>query len=64
MLFRGRDYFVNGERIDAPARARGLLSRLADERSLPPGEGLSAPLLHLLRPWYLAGWLHVGERDD
>ena len=64
MLFRGRDYFVNGERIDAPARARALLSRLADERSLPPGEGLSAPLLHLLRPWYLAGWLHLGERDD
>jgi 50S ribosomal protein L16 3-hydroxylase len=64
MLFRGRDYFVNGERIEAPARARGLLSRLADERSLPAGERLSGPLLHLLRSWYVAGWLHVGEQDD
>ena len=64
MLFRGRDYFVNGERIEAPARARGVLVRLANERALPPGERLSGPLARLLHSWYLAGWLRTGERDD
>jgi 50S ribosomal protein L16 3-hydroxylase len=64
MLFRGRDYFVNGELVAAPARARGLLARLADERSLPPGGDMSKPLLQLLHAWYLAGWLRVGERHD
>jgi len=64
MLFRGRDYFVNGERVEAPARARGALVRLANERALPPGERLSGPLARLLHSWYLAGWLRTGERDD
>lgn len=64
MLFRGRDYFINGERIEAPPGARERLSRLADERALHPGERASKPLLRLLHEWYLAGWLHVGERHD
>jgi 50S ribosomal protein L16 3-hydroxylase len=64
MLFRGRDYFVNGERVEAPERARRLLSRLANERSLPPAERMPGPLLELLRAWYLAGWLRVGEGND
>jgi 50S ribosomal protein L16 3-hydroxylase len=61
MLFRGADYFVNGESVE-PGRARALLSRLADERALAPRESLSPPLLRLLHGWYLAGWLHVGGR--
>jgi 50S ribosomal protein L16 3-hydroxylase len=64
MLFRGRDYFVNGERIEADARARAPLTRLADERALPPGAHLSKPLLRLLHPWYLAGWLCIGGEND
>ena len=64
MLFRGRDYFVNGERIEAPARAREALVRLADERSLPSGARMSDPLARLLHAWYLAGWLRIGERHD
>jgi 50S ribosomal protein L16 3-hydroxylase len=64
MLFRGRDYFINGERVEAPAGARARLSRLADERSLRPGERTSKPLLRLLHEWYLTGWLHIGERHD
>ena len=64
MLFRGRDYFINGERVEAPAAARGLLSRLADDRALHPGERASKPILGLLHGWYLAGWLHVGESHD
>ncbi|HUL92960.1 MAG TPA: cupin domain-containing protein [Burkholderiales bacterium] len=59
MLYRGRDTFINGERASAGAREQ--LSRLADERTLRPGERVPGPLLHLLHEWYLAGWLHIGE---
>jgi 50S ribosomal protein L16 3-hydroxylase len=62
MLFRRPDFFVNGERIVASG-GRGLLVRLADERSLPPGERVRAALAGTLHAWYLAGWLHIGERD-
>ena len=62
MLFRGSDYFVNGEHVESRRRDLGLLSRLANERSLPPAQRVSGPLARLLHSWYLAGWLRVGER--
>ena len=33
---------------------------------LPPGTPASElqPLLRLLHPWYLAGWLRIGERHE
>ena len=61
MLYRRRDYFINGERVEAPAGARQRLSRLADERFLSPGGPASKLLLRLLHQWYLAGWVHIGE---
>jgi 50S ribosomal protein L16 3-hydroxylase len=64
MLFRGRDFFVNGERV---APSRGLwtwLVRLADERALSSGRRMPAPLLRLLHGWYLAGWLRIGDRHE
>jgi len=62
MLFSGLDFFVNGERFAPPARLRAALSRLANERRLEAGPGgLSRPLLQLLYPWYLSGWLHIGD---
>jgi 50S ribosomal protein L16 3-hydroxylase len=64
MLFRERDFFVNGERVEPPRRLRGVLARLADERILPPGMRLPRPLLRLLYDWYLAGWLRIGERHE
>jgi 50S ribosomal protein L16 3-hydroxylase len=64
MLFRERDFFVNGERVEPPGRLRRVLARLADERVLPPGMRLPYPLLGLLYDWYLAGWLHIGERHE
>src|SRR2546425_5866253 len=36
MLFRGRDFFVNGERVEPPKHLWAPLARLADERVLPP----------------------------
>jgi 50S ribosomal protein L16 3-hydroxylase len=64
MLFRGRDFFVNGERFEPHGAMRRALARLADERALPPHGRLPQPLLRLLHGWYLAGWLHIGERHE
>ena len=64
MLFREREFFVNGEQVEPPGRLRRFLARLADERVLPPGEHLPQPLLGLLHDWYLAGWLRIGERHE
>jgi len=64
MLFRERDFFVNGERFEPLGRLRRRLARLADERILPPGERLPQPLLRLLHDWYLAGWLRIGEHPE
>jgi 50S ribosomal protein L16 3-hydroxylase len=63
MLFRGADFFLNGERIEARSGERGLLARLADERSLPAGARVPRALARRLHAWYLAGWLHLGESD-
>jgi 50S ribosomal protein L16 3-hydroxylase len=64
MLFRGRDFFVNGERIEPPKHLWSRLARLADERALPPGGRLPQELLRLLRGWYLAGWLCTGDGHE
>jgi 50S ribosomal protein L16 3-hydroxylase len=64
MLFRERDFFVNGERVEPPGGLRRVLARLADERVLPPGMRLPRRLLRLLYDWYLAGWLRIGERHE
>ncbi len=64
MLFRGRDFFVNGERFEPPRHLRARLARLADERVLPPGARLPRPLLQLLHGWYLAGWLRTVDRHE
>jgi hypothetical protein len=64
MLFRERDFFVNGERVEPPGSSRRVLERLADERVLPRGMRLPHPLLRLLYDWYLAGWLRIGERHE
>jgi 50S ribosomal protein L16 3-hydroxylase len=61
MLFREREFFVNGERVEPPGHLRSALARLADERALPPGERFPQPLFRLLHAWYLAGWLRIGE---
>ncbi len=62
MLFRGRDFFLNGEWTEAVTPLRPWLARLADERALPPRARLPQALFRLLHGWYLSGWLHIGDR--
>lgn len=62
MLFRNRDFFINGEKVESSARTRVWLERLADERALPPP--LPKALLPRLHSWFLDGWIRIGERHD
>lgn len=64
MLFRGRGFFVNGERVEPPRRLWTWLVRLADERTLPARRRMPAKLLRFLHGWYLAGWLRIGDRHE
>ena len=63
MLFRGADFFLNGERFAASSRERGQLARLADERSLPAGSRVPRSLARRLHAWYDAGWVRLGTRN-
>ncbi|MEW5786364.1 MAG: cupin domain-containing protein [Pseudomonadota bacterium] len=59
LLFRGRQFFMNGETLEVSPALAGKLRRLADTRELP-GDLLDESLLDLCHAWYLAGYLAVG----
>ncbi len=56
LLFSGKRFFINGERLEPAPGMRRPLRQLADERSLPPAR-LPDELIALLYEWYLAGYL-------
>ncbi len=58
LLFRGRQFFMNGEKLEAPPGLSPMLRKLADRRQLPPGP-LHADLLEILYDWYRAGFLAI-----
>jgi 50S ribosomal protein L16 3-hydroxylase len=58
MLVRGRDVYMNGERLRLP-RASKALAALANMRELPPGAGLGAALASVLYAWYKAGYIEI-----
>ncbi len=57
LLFSGKAYFINGERMDPSAALRRPLTRLADHRALEPS-AIGNDLLPTLHEWYRAGFLH------
>lgn len=59
MLFHGPAFYINGERLLAPAAHQRLLTELADRRALPPVELPNDVLAHLY-DWYKAGYLWPG----
>ncbi|MCX7672189.1 MAG: cupin domain-containing protein [Thiobacillaceae bacterium] len=59
LLFHGRTFYINGERVPAgPGQYRTLVA-LADARRLGP-QALPAGVLPLLHAWYQQGYLHIG----
>jgi 50S ribosomal protein L16 3-hydroxylase len=62
MLFRGRLFFINGERHEAAGTAARLLRGLADRRRLAPPLELDGEAARLLYPWYRAGYILLGDK--
>jgi 50S ribosomal protein L16 3-hydroxylase len=61
LLFSGTMFFLNGEPVDAGAKARPCLQRLADERRLAGPMKAPEEFWDLAHEWYLQGFLHPGE---
>jgi len=61
MLFRGRALFVNGEAVVAGMTTARLLSRLADNRSLPARARPGREAARLLYRWYRDGYICLGD---
>lgn len=57
MLYYGKHVFINGERVEAEGAFLELLTRLADQRQLPPGQEVSEDAFGMLYSWTRAGWL-------
>jgi len=60
LAFSGTMFFLNGERVAAPPAARPALRRLADGRSLAPGEDAPRELWDLAYEWYRRGFARTG----
>ncbi len=63
LLFSGRMFFLNGETVAAPERARPALRRLADERRLRAPVRAAAAFWDTAHAWYVQGYVDI-ERED
>jgi 50S ribosomal protein L16 3-hydroxylase len=61
MLFRGNTIFMNGDAAGLAARPARMLTRLADQRELPPGTRLDRGTVRRLYEWYRAGYIILGD---
>ena len=61
LMFSGTMFFLNGEEVEAPARARAMLQQLADERRLPGPVKAPPEFWDVAHAWYLQGFAHAGE---
>jgi hypothetical protein len=55
-------FFLNGERIDAPAAARPMLRRLADARVFAPGSAAPREFWDLAHAWHGRGFVRIGRQ--
>jgi 50S ribosomal protein L16 3-hydroxylase len=62
LVFSGTMFFLNGERIDAPASARPALRRLADARVLAAGSAASREFWDLAHAWHSRGFVRIGRQ--
>lgn len=58
LLFHGRKFFINGERLDVETEVAAYLRAIADRRYLTPA-ALPNRLVEVLYEWYLAGYVIV-----
>ena len=61
LLFSGTMLYLNGEAGRVPARAGGLIRRLADEARLPAPVRAPRGFWDAAHAWYLHGFVHAGE---
>jgi 50S ribosomal protein L16 3-hydroxylase len=59
LLYSGRAFFANGERIEVPAGARAILKALAERRSIDGRRLARGPLAELISGWLRAGYAHL-----
>jgi 50S ribosomal protein L16 3-hydroxylase len=61
LMFSGTMFFMNGEEVQAPAKARAILQQLADQRTLPGPVKAPKEFWDIAHAWYLHGFAHEGE---
>jgi 50S ribosomal protein L16 3-hydroxylase len=64
LLYRRNRYYVNGELLEVPVRARSTLRRIADHRRLNAEECANFEqkdheIVEILYDWYASGWLQL-----
>jgi 50S ribosomal protein L16 3-hydroxylase len=57
LLYSGNDFFLNGDRIDVPSRARPAMHEFADRREIRAARLSSLSIAE----WRRAGYVHLGE---
>ena len=63
LLYSGGDFFLNGDRVPVPARARTAMRELAERRQIDVAR--LAALRQLVGEWRRAGYAHLRkDRDD
>lgn len=61
LLYCGARFFLNGDAVPVPGRARGAMRELADRREVDAGR--LAALASLVGEWRRAGYAHLGSRN-
>ncbi|MEP7069576.1 MAG: cupin domain-containing protein [Usitatibacter sp.] len=61
LMFSGTMFFMNGEELEAPAKARVALQAIADERRLQGPVDAPREFWDVAHAWYLQGFAHAGE---
>ena len=57
LLYAGSDFFLNGDRIDVPSRARAAMRQLAERRQIDAARLASLPI----GEWRRAGYVHLRQ---
>jgi 50S ribosomal protein L16 3-hydroxylase len=62
MLYRGREFYVNGAACTTGRAAARILRRLADRWRLEPGRAVNSEAVGWLYRWYRAGYVRIAGK--